>query len=209
MKKIFALALYLAALTASVASARTLVAFFSVPETDRAPVTREEENSVVSVGGEVLGNTQYVARLIAERTGAELFRIEPAVPYTTDHAALVAQARAELRRNARPALKGKVDLSSCDTVFLGYPIWWADLPMAVYTFLESNDFRGKTVIPFVTHGGSRLAGTPEKIARALPRARVVRDALCIDRDDVEEVAVREVDKWLASLGLGNLTQKRK
>ncbi len=209
MKKIFALALCLAALTASVASARTLVAFFSVPETDRAPVTREEENSVVSVGGEVLGNTQYVARLIAERTGAELFRIEPAVPYTTDHAALVAQARAELRRNARPALKGKVDLSSCDTVFLGYPIWWADLPMAMYTFLETNDFRGKTVIPFVTHGGSRLAGTPEKIARALPRAHVVRDALCIDRDDVEEVAVREVDKWLASPGLGNLTRKRK
>ena len=65
------------------------------------------------------------------------------------------------------------------------------------------------MIPFVTHGGSRLAGTPEKIARALPRARVVRDALCIDRDDVEEVAVREVDKWLASPGLANLTRKRK
>ncbi len=209
MKKIIALALCLAALTASAASAKTLVAWFSVPETDRAPMSRDEDNSVVTVNGEVLGNTQYVARLIAESTGADTFRIEPAVPYTTDHAALVAQARAELRRNARPTLKGSVDLSHYDTVFLGYPIWWADLPMAVYTFLETNNFRGKTVIPFVTHGGSRLAGTPEKIARALPRARVVRDALCIDRDDVEEVAVREVDKWLASPGLANLTRKRK
>ena len=208
MKKIVALALCLAALTVQAACAKTLVAYFSVPETDRAPVTREEENSVVTIKGEVLGNTQYVARLIAQRTGADTFRIEPAVPYTTAHAALVAQAREELRRNVRPTLKGAVDLSKYDTVFLGYPIWWADLPMAVYTFLETNDFAGKTVIPFVTHGGSRLAGTPDAIARALPGARVVKNALCLDRDDVEQTAAREVNKWLSALGMTN-AKKRK
>ena len=80
--------------------------------------------------------------------------------------------------------------------------------MAVYTFLETNDFAGKTVIPFVTHGGSRLAGTPDAIARALPGARVVKNALCLDRDVVEQTAVREVNKWLSALGMTN-AKKRK
>ena len=200
MKKLLALALCLAAFTAQTACAKTLVAYFSMPETDRAPVTRDEDNSVVTVGGVVLGNTQYVARLIAQATGADTFRIEPETPYPTDHGPLVAQARAELRRKARPALKNTIDLAQYDTIFLGYPIWCADLPMVVYTFLESGDFRGKTVIPFVTHGGSRLAGTPAKIAKAVPGAKVLRDALCIDRNDVEETAAREVPAWLKSLG---------
>ena len=201
MKKLV-LALILAASLVNIAAAKTLVAYFSVPETATAPRTKAEEDSVVTVNGRVLGNTQYVATLIANELKADLFRIEPLVPYTTDHKTLVAQAREEQRRNTRPALKHTVsNMAEYDTVFVGYPIWWADLPMAVYTFLESHDFAGKTIIPFVTHGGSRLAGTPRTIARILPSARVVRDALCLDRDDVEDVAAREVPAWLASLGL--------
>ena len=149
MKELLMLVCCTALLAASTAEPKTLVAYFSVPETTAAPVNREEENSVVTVGGQVLGNTQYV------------FRIEPRVPYTTDHAELTAQARAEQRRRARPDLKRRVDdLSRYDTVFIGYPIWWSDLPMTVYSFLEQHDLKGKTVIPFVTHGGSHLAGTP-------------------------------------------------
>lgn len=202
MKKLLMPVCCAALLAAATAEAKTLVAYFSVPETTAAPVNREEENSVVTVGGQVLGNTQYVAQLIAREKHGDLFRIEPQVPYTTDHAELVAQARAEQRRRARPDLKRRVgDLSRYDTVFIGYPIWWSDLPMIVYSFLEQHDLKGKTVIPFVTHGGSHLAGTPATIAKLLPGSRVVADALCLDRDDVEQTATAEVAGWLKALDL--------
>ena len=96
-----------------------------------------------------------VAYVIQENTGADIFRIEPETPYPTDHDTLVDLAAQEQEDNARPAIKGNIeDLGQYDTVFVGFPNWWGDMPMILYSFFDAYDFSGKTVIPFNTHGGS-------------------------------------------------------
>ncbi|MBQ9564364.1 MAG: flavodoxin [Synergistaceae bacterium] len=198
---LFIMVVMLSAALAGAAQAKTLVVYFSMPETDKAEnMTEAEEDSTIVVGGKVLGNVQYFAQVIQNATGADIFRIEPKTPYTTNHRELVDLARLEQRRNARPELKSSVDgLGQYDTVFLGYPTWWADLPMVLYTFLETNDLSGKTVIPFNVHGGSGFAGTPRTIAKIQPNAKVLRNGLSIDRDrmDGSEVAIL---RWLRELG---------
>ncbi|MFD7325636.1 flavodoxin [Streptomyces sp. NPDC059875] len=180
---------------------RTLVAYFSVPETDDPDgMTEDEANSTHVVDGEVIGNTQYVAQIIGQRTGAELFRIETARELPRDHGRLEEIALDLQEAGARPVLKALIpNLDDYDTVFIGYPIWWYDLPMPMYTFLEEHDFTGKNIILFSTHGGSRLSGTDDTIAEALPDATVMDNALSISRDDMDGAA-KQVRDWLDSLG---------
>ncbi len=178
-----------------------LVVYFSMPETDNPRnMTREEENSTVVVDGKVLGNTQYVAQLIQEMTGGDLFRIEPQQSYPTNHRALVDLAKDEQNRNARPAIAGMVEnMEAYNTVFIGYPNWWADMPMILYTFLEQYDLSGKTVIPFCTHGGSGFSDTIETLARLQPKARVVEEGFVLSRSRMER-APSGVEAWLKELG---------
>ncbi len=180
---------------------RSLVAYFSMPETDKpGNMTREEENSTVIVNGRVLGNTQYVAELIQDMTGSDIFRILPEKPYPKEHRALVALAKKEQEENARPAIAGTIAaLESYGTIFIGYPNWWADMPMILYTFLEQYDFSGKTIIPFCTHGGSGLSGTVRSIQEKQPKAKVVRTAFCLSRSRMEE-APESVAQWLKKIG---------
>lgn len=180
---------------------KTLVVYFSLPETDKPDnMSREEDNSVVVINGKVLGNTQYIAQLIQQMTNADIFRIEAQKPYTTDHDALVDLAKEELNRNARPAIAGKIDnIAEYETVFIGYPNWWADMPMILYTFLESYDLAGKTVIAFNTHGGSGFSNTISSIARLQPKARVLEDGFTISRNRVDQ-AEASVATWLTEIG---------
>lgn len=110
---------------------RTLVAYLSRPETDDPNnMTEDEANSTHVVNGKVLGNTQYVAQIIGQRTGAELFRIETAKTLPRDHAALEDLALSWQEADERPKLKSKVpNFKDYDTVFIGYPIWWYEMPM--------------------------------------------------------------------------------
>ena len=85
-------------------------------------------------------------------------------------------------------------------VFVGYPNWWADLPMAVYSFLEEYDFRDKTIIPFITHGGSRASKTVETISRIQPDALVMGNELVLSRGEVAESEETVVD-WARNLGI--------
>ena len=113
--------------TAKAADGKTLVVYFSVPETDSAEnMNAEEENSTVVIDGEVLGNTQYVAYVIQENTGADIFRIEPTTPYPMDHAELEEVATEEKSNDAMPEIAAEVEnIEQYDTVFLGYPNWLA------------------------------------------------------------------------------------
>lgn len=190
-----------AAPNAAPIAGKALVAYFSMPETDRSfNMTREEENSTVVVNGKVLGNTQYVAGLIQEMTGSDIFRIEPKTPYPTEHRTLVALAKKEQEENARPAIAERIATpESYGTIFIGYPNWWADMPMILYTFLEQYDFSGRTIIPFCTHGGSGLSGTVSSIQEKQPGAKVVRTAFCLSRSRMDE-APDAVAKWLKKLG---------
>ena len=163
-----------------------LIAYFSVPEdVDTEGVDAVAGASVVVREGEVLGNTEYMASIIQQTVGGDLFRIETVEDYPLDHDALVDFAAEEQDAGARPELAGEIEnLDQYDTIFLGYPNWWGDMPMALYTFLESYDLSGKTVIPFCPHGGSRFSRTVETIAELQPDASVSDEGLAISRNEV-------------------------
>lgn len=182
---------------------KSLVIYFSVPETDdpNKKMTTEEENSAIVVDGKVLGNTEYAAKLIAENTGAEIYRIEPKTPYTTNHSDLVSQAKEEQNKNARPEIKSKIsNFDDFDIIYVGFPIWWSDMPQILYTFFELYDFNGKTVIPFSTHGGSGLAGTVSTIKNKLTGADVESNAFTISRNNMED-APEEIKSWLKEINM--------
>lgn len=179
---------------------KSVVIYFSVPETTNSDnMTEEEDNSVVVIDGEVLGNTQYVAMLIAENIGANIFRIEPKTPYTTSHKELVDLASQEQKENARPELKQNIEnLEDYNIIFIGYPIWWSDLPMILYTFFDENDFSGKTIVLFSTHGGSQLSGTVETITALEPDAQIEKSAFTVSRNIVQDCK-EDVLNWLKEL----------
>lgn len=141
---------------------KVLVAFFS----------RAGEN--YSVGHIEKGNTHIVAEMIAEATGGTLFHIQPVTPYPEDYTECTQVARKEKNGQARPAVKGDAKVEDYDVVFIGYPNWWGDMPMAVYTFIEKHDWTGKTVIPFCTHEGSGLSGTERRLKEACKGASVMQ-----------------------------------
>lgn len=129
------------------------------------------------VNGEIVwrevGNTEIMARKIRGIAGGDLFHIENAEPYPSDHAELIEAVKQELQQNARPELSAHVEnMDQYDILFLGYPNWWGTMPMAVHTFLESYDFTGKTIVPFCTHEGSGMGHSVADIRRLCPGATV-------------------------------------
>ena len=175
----------------SSADKKILVVYFSR--------TGEEYN----VGTITKGNTAIVAEMIAQKTGADTFEVKAATPYPDDYQACTELAKQELESNARPAFAKNIDnLAQYDTVFVGFPIWWGAVPRVMMTFLESNDFSGKTIIPFCTHGGSGLAGTEREVADACPNAKVLQGLAISGRvaQNDSAAAQKEVDAWLKDLG---------
>lgn len=146
------------------------------------------------------GNTEQMAQTIQEEIGGDLFQIEPAVPYTDDYNALLDIAQQEQADNARPELAAQVEnWDSYEAVFVGFPNWWSDAPMAVYTFLESYDFSGKILIPFNTSAsggfGRSLSGIEESAAGA-----DILEGLALTEGELENVQ-SEVSGWLSGLSL--------
>ena len=146
------------------------------------------------------GNTEALAKMIQAETGADIFRIETAEPYPEDYNATVDQGRAEQRENARPALKQAEvpNLADYDTVFIGVPNWWSSIPMPVATFLEANDFSGKTIAEFITHGGGGEARCASDLQKLCPGAKFT-DTLVVGGSRAAR-AQNEVKEWLASIG---------
>lgn len=171
---------------------KTLVVYFSQPD--------NVDDSTVDIDGEMLGNTQYMAYVIQENTGANIFRIIPEKPYPTKHNELVDLASKEKAQSARPKFVGGIEnFSEYDNVFVGYPNWWGDMPMIMYTFFDAYDFTGKTIIPFNTHGGSGFSSTISTIRRLESNATVM-DGKSISRDRIQD-AEQEIIDWVKSLGL--------
>lgn len=184
--------------SAAGAGGRVLVAYFFVPETDGTDAS-SGASRVLSDGGTV-GSTRYVAEIIREATGGDLFEIRTVRTYPGSHEALIDAAKREHDDGARPELASHVgNLKEYDAVFVGFPNWWYDMPMPLYTFFDEYDFGGKTVIPFCTHGGSRFSGAVETIRGLEPRAAVL-DGYAVARDRVP--GSREgVLKWLERIGM--------
>ena len=181
---------------ANAGNGKSLVVYFSVPETDG--VDASSGASRVLSGGKVMGNTQYVAAIIAEATGSDLFEIKTVHTYPGSHKALIDAAKVEIDNNARPKLATHIkNLKDYDVVFVGFPNWWYDMPMPLYTFFDEYDFGGKTVIPFCTHGGSRFSGAIKTIRELEPKATVL-DGYAIARDRVPD-SEDGVLKWLEKI----------
>ena len=150
------------------------------------------------------GNTEKLAEIITEQTGGDLFRIETVIPYPESYDETLDIATREYQNDERPELTGRVESwEDYDIIFLGYPIWWAGLPMALHTFMESYDWQGKTVIPFNTHEGSGQAGTQQVIEDKLSGATVLQGLAVRGskaQNDAEGTAA-DVAAWLKELGL--------
>ncbi len=183
----------------SSAQSRTLIIYFSQPEEMKPDaVDGFSGASVLQKNTPKAGSTQFIAQLIQEQTHGDLFRIETATPYPRQHDALLRVAEKEQQTKARPSLKTPLpDLSDYDIIYVGYPIWWYTMPMVIYGLFEQHDFAGKTVIPFTTHGGSRLADSLREIARMQPQAKLVTRALSISRNDISGPDVpAQVEQWV-------------
>jgi len=155
-----------------------------------------------NVGNVEVGNTAMVASYIKEYLKADSFEIVPVDKYPEKYDECTDIAQKEKNDNARPKIQDKINnFDSYDTVFIGYPIWWGDLPMIMYTFMEEYDFNGKNVIPFNTHEGSGDAGTYQSIQTKLPNAKVNTKGLALDgktarSDDGKQQTI----DWLKGLG---------
>lgn len=178
--------------TPSNTNGKNLAVYFSMPD--------NVDDSTVVIDGETLGNTQYMAYVIQETVGADIFRIEPETPYPTDHDKLVDLAKEEQNDNARPKIKDMIEnFDTYENIFVGYPNWWGDMPMILYSFFDEYDFSGKTIIPFNTHGGSGFSGTISTIKELEPNAEVL-DGKSISRNDIQD-AEQEIVDWVNSLDL--------
>ena len=148
-----------------------------------------------------MGNVEFIAQTIQEETGGDLFTIETVQEYPGTHQELLEFAAAEMERNDRPELSTHIDnLDDYDVIFLGFPIWNADLPMPMYTFLEEYDLSGKTIIPFVIHGGSGFSRTVDTIEELEPDANVITDGLSVSRNSVAD-AQDDVIAWVQGLDI--------
>ncbi len=173
------------------ANSKSLIAYFS----------RRGNNYV---GGSIvnlpIGNTEVAARKIQKLTGSDIFQIRTVKSYPEDYTETTNVAHEEQRRNARPELTETVDnMDSYDVIYLGYPNWYGTMPMAVFTFLESYDFSGKTIVPFCTHEGSGMGSSERDIKRLCLNAKVL-SGLAIRGGSVER-ADKDITNWLKELDL--------
>lgn len=183
---------------ATISSIRSLVVYFSMPETDG--VDASSGASRVISNGRLMGNTQYVATLISEATGGTLFEIKTSRTYPGSHKALIDAAKAEADKKERPRLTTHIkNLKNYDVIFVGFPNWWYDMPMPLYSFFEEYDFSGKTIIPFCTHGGSRFSGAIRTI-RTMEKGARVLDGYAVARNNVA-ISKAGVNKWLKQIGM--------
>lgn len=146
------------------------------------------------------GNTENVAKSIQSQTDSDIFKIVPATPYSNDYDTVVDLAQEEQRNNARPAISGSIDnIDQYDVVYVGFPNWWGDMPMILYTFFDTYDLSGKTVALFCTSGGSGLSNTVNEVKELEPNATVteglhIGSSSSSDPDDA-------VSEWLSKIGL--------
>ena len=145
------------------------------------------------------GNTREVAEEIVRQTGADVFEIIPETAYPEDYDETVDIALEEKRAGDRPAFQGAVpDLTAYDRIFAGFPNWWGDMPMIMYTFFESCDMDGKTIAPFVTSSSSGFSGTQEAMASLEPEAQL-QDGLALKVSELDG-AEQAVSAWLERIG---------
>ncbi len=170
-------------------------------------VAADENTQRTEAGGRILiayfswgGNTRRIAREIQAQTGADLFEITPVKPYSADYNTVLMEAQEDQHRQARPELSEHIpDMDAYDTILLGYPNWWASIPMPIASFLEEYDFSGKTIIPFCSHGGGKFGQSLTAIAKLAPDA-VMGEGLSVHYSGGSTLS-GDVTAWLETNGI--------
>lgn len=176
---------------------RILIAYFTAAENSGVDAVSSASYSVVN--GTAVGRVGAIADMIQENTGGDLFSIQTSVVYPADGGELIDYAAKEQSENARPELTSHIEnLDEYDVIFIGYPNWWYDMPMVMYSFFEEYDFSGKTIIPFNVHNGSRFSSTISTIQELEPDAVVIEDGFTINERNVPNAA-EDVTDWLKGL----------
>lgn len=146
------------------------------------------------------GNTRAVAGQIAKATGADIFEIQPATAYPEEDQATVSQAKKEINSGLKPALKAKVEnMASYDVIFIGSPCWWSTVAPPVASFLAAYDLSGKTIVPFMTHEGSRMGHSEADIKKLCPQSAILKGLPV--RGSTAGNAQGEVHKWLREMNM--------
>ena len=181
---------------------KSLVAYFTYAENANLPddVDTSSSASIQVWNDEVTGNAGVLAHMISEYTGADLFSIKTVQQYPSTYDETVDQGQSENEENVRPELATHIEnLDEYDTIFIGFPNWWYDMPMAMYSFFEEYDFSGKTIIPFSTSGGSGFSSTIETMKELEPNATVEDNGITIGASNVRD-AQEQMKEWLQSFG---------
>ncbi len=141
------------------------------------------------------GNTQGIAEEIRKQTAADIFEIEPEPSYSSNYNTVLKEAQRDQRRRARPKIRNHVkNFAQYDVIMLGYPNWWASIPMPVASFLEEYDFSGKIIMPFCSHGGGRFGQTLTAIAKLVPNAKITQ-GLSVHYSGGANLT-RDIARWL-------------
>lgn len=176
---------------------KILIIYFTAAE--NSGVDAVASASYTMRNGAAVGNVRAIADMIQETVGGDLFAIQTENVYPADHDPLIDQAAEEQEQQFRPKLTTSIqNLDQYDMIFIGYPNWWYDMPMALYSLFEAYDFSGKTIIPFNVHNGSRFSDTIATIAELEPNASVIEDGFTVSVNDVAE-AKGDVEAWLNGL----------
>ena len=174
----------------------TLVVYFSPSNSDTADAV---SSATPKVDGK--SSVEYIANVIKDETGSDAYKIIPTKAYPTDYDKLADQAKEERDNNKKPEFKLNVNPEDYDTIFVGYPIWWYQMPMIMDSFFDKYNFDGKTIVPFNTHEGSGDGGTYDEIKKLEPKA-TVKDGFNEAGDDVKKGDTdKDVKEWIEDLGL--------
>lgn len=175
-----------------------LITYFTAAENSGVDAIASASYSMID--GQAVGRIRAVADMIQDKVGGELFSIQTSVVYPADGAELIDYAAEEQANNARPELTTHIEnLDQYDTIFIGYPNWWGDMPQVLYSFFDEYDFSGKTIIPFNVHNGSRFSRTIQTIEELEPGATVIEDGFTVSEQTVADAA-SDVAAWLEELG---------
>ena len=192
---------------------RCAIIYFSQPEQTRNDDFDELTGASVFItkNQQRRGTVQHVAHVIAKEVQGDVYRLSKTTSYPSSHDALIYQASLELDTEEHPPIQvyPPLNLSSYDVVFIGYPIWWYDLPMPLYSFLEKYDLSGRIIIPFCTHGGSRAFKTFSIFAEYEPNAYLASNSgLVLSREDATTDSERLIHEWLKNVAPRLLLNKK-
>ena len=193
--------------TSADSNMKALVAYFAYSEnigdTSNMEVDAITSASLNANTNNIDGNLQVMAQVVAEKTGADIFHILVTEPYAMDYSTMLPMATRQMQNDERPKLQESIDdLEQYDVIYIGTPVWNAELPPAMLSFFDEYDFTGKTIVPLGIHLGSRFGKAISQMEELEPGAEIL-EGYTVNAETPNEEVKTEFGEWLDSAGLVN------